>query len=196
MRRHAVSLAAALFLAPLTACGGPSTPVVIAPLSAEQEVLFENGVDYIDDPTLLEGSWLDSWETEIDRRVSTADFVAFVRIATLRTDVDLERHETYRLIAHVDSLRFGDSRSDDIELVSREGTPGFGTVRGNDARILNQRFVLFARWTQAEPGGPLEARWHLSPASERVVRRVNSLVEARRSPDAERRRVIVHDQSN
>ena len=46
--------------------------------------------------------------------------------------------------------------------------------------------------SQPEPRRPPPP--HLSPASERVVRRVNSLVEARRAPCDDRRRIIVHDQ--
>jgi hypothetical protein len=177
----------------LSACGSSAPRVVVTPMTAAQEVIFENGVDFIDDPTLLEGSWLETWEQEIDARVAGSDVVAYVRITTLRTDTDLERRETHRLVAHVDSLRHGIA-GDDLELVARQGEVGFPTVHGNEARILNQRFVAFVKYTQADPGAPLVARWHLSPASERVVRRVNSLIEARRAPTEDRRRVIVHDQ--
>lgn len=148
----------------------------------------------IDDPALLEGSWLETWEQEIDLRVRSADVVGYVRITTMRTDTDLERHETHRLVAHIDTLRLGEGIGDELELVVREGDAGFDTVHNQDRRILNQRFVAFVKWTQESEGMPIVARWHLSPASERVVRRVNSLVEARRAPSDDRRRIIVHDQ--
>jgi hypothetical protein len=176
------------------ACGASAPRIVVTPMTAAQEVVFDNGVDYIDDPTLLEGPWLETWEQEIDARVAGSDVVAYVRITTMRTDIDLERRETHRLVAHIDSLRHGTVESEDIELVAREGEVGFPTVDGNDRRILNQRFAAFVRWTQSDPEAPIVPRWHLSPASERIVRRVNSLVEARRAPTEDRRRIIVHDQ--
>jgi hypothetical protein len=177
-----------------TSCGASAPRIVVTPMSQAQGVVFENGVDYIDDPTLLEGSWLETWEQEIDLRVRSSDVIAYVRITTMRTDTDLERHETHRLIAHIDSLRHGEAGGEELELVVRQGDAGFDTVHEQDRRILNQRCVAFVKWTQDGPDAPIVARWHLSPASERVVRRVNTLVEARRSPDEDRRRVIIHDQ--
>lgn len=175
-------------------CGSSAPRIVVTPMTQAQSTVFENGVDYIDDPTLLEGNWLETWEQEIDLRVRSSDVIAYVRITTMRTDTDLERHETHRLIAHIDSLRQGASPEEELELVVRQGESGFDTVHEQDRRILNQRFVAFVRWTQDGPDAPIVARWHLSPASERVVRRVNTLVESRRAPDEDRRRVIVHDQ--
>lgn len=181
---------------PALGCGASAPRVTVTPMSAAESVVFENGVDHIDDPSLLEGTWLDTWEHEIDLRVRSADIVAYVRITTMRTDTDLERRETHRLIAHVDSVRQGTGVDDEIELVVRQGDPGFDTVHNQDRRILNQRFVAFVKWTQESETAPVVARWHLSPASERIVRRVNSLVERRRTPGQDGRRVIVHDQSD
>jgi hypothetical protein len=173
-------------------CGGPAVQAirVTSPFTEEHETAFENGVDYIDDPSILEGSWLHSWEDDIDRRVSLADAVVFVTITTFREDVDLERRKTYRLVARVDRRRHGEV-PDEIVLVVRQGEIGFGTVDENHGRLLNQRFVAFLKWV--DDGGQVVARWHLSPAAERVVRRVNTLVERRHTPTEERRRVIVRE---
>lgn len=189
-----VLAAAAMAPVSLAACGSSAPRIVVTPMTSAQGVVFENGVDFIDDPSILEGNWLETWEQEVDLRVRSADVVAYVRITTVRTDTDLERRETHRLVAHIDSLRLGEGVGDDLELVAREGDAGFDTVHDQDRRLLNQRFVAFVKWVQATPEDPIVARWHLSPASERVVRRVNSLVEARRAPTEDRRRVIVHDQ--
>ncbi|MBX7191517.1 MAG: hypothetical protein K1X94_05645 [Sandaracinaceae bacterium] len=178
----------------LASCGGSAPRIVVTPITTAQRAVFENGVDFIDDPTLLEGNWLETWEQEIDLRVRSSDIVAYVRVTTMRTDTDLERHETHRLVAHIDSLRHGTGVDDELELVVRQGDPGFDTVHDQDRRILNQRFVAFVKWTQDGPDDPIVARWHLSPASERVVRRVNTLIESQHAPDEDRRRVIVHDQ--
>lgn len=187
----------ALALACLTlvaSCGASAPRIVATPMTEAEVVVFENGVDYIDDPTLLEGNWLETWDREIELRVRSADVVAYVRITTMRTDTDLEHRNTHRLIAHLDSVRFGEPGTEDIELVVREDDPGFDTVHEQDRRILNQRFVAFVRWSQSSADAPIVARWHLAPASERIVRRVNSLVDLRRAPTEDRRRIIVHDQ--
>jgi hypothetical protein len=162
---------------------------VSGPFTEEHAIAFENGVDTISDPTILQGAWLRSWEEDLDRRVSLADAIALVTITTVRQDLDLDRRETYRLVARVDERRHGPV-PDEVTLVVRQGEPGFDTVRGHERRLLNQRFVAFLKWVEDQ--GRVVARWHLSPGAEGVVRRVNRLLE-RRLPPAERRRVIVVD---
>jgi hypothetical protein len=181
----------AVALAAVAGCGSaPPTIQVTGPFTEDHGLAFENGLDLIENPTSLEGTWLRDWEEDIDRRVSLSDAIALVQITTLRTDVDLDRRETFRLVARVERERHGDL-ADEVTLVTRQSDPGYTSVRGNGDRILNQRFVLFLKW--AEEDGQIVARWHLSPAADRVVRRVNSLVERRHTPTEERRRVIVHE---
>lgn len=177
-------------------CGSSTPQVVVTPMTPESESAFENGVDFIDDPTLLEGSWLDAWESDIEHRVTLSDAIAVVRISTVRRDTDLDRHDTYHLVATIESMRMGTLPAE-VSLAARESDVGFGTLVGNDDRLLTppadhpDHFLLYVKWTRAEDG-PLVARWHLSPAGARVVARVNSLVELRRQSTEERRRVIVH----
>ena len=190
----AIAFAVALALA-ASGCGSTSARTVARPMTAEQAAVYDNGIDYVDNPALLEGPWLATWEREIDQRVTEADAVSYVTISTIRTDADLEHRETFRLTAHSDSIRYG-TIDEDVVIVSARSDAGFETVRGNDTRILNNRFVLFLRWAQADASSPLVARWHLSPASEFIVRRVNSLVDARHGDRTERRRVIIRESSN
>lgn len=193
MIRTCTALVALGIAALFAGCGPSVQPLrVSSPFTAEHAPFFENGVDYIEDPSILEGSWLEAWEHDIEQRVSLSDAIALVTITTLRTDQDLERHETWRLVAHVDRVRHGEGVPEEITLVVREGEAGFGTVRGNEERLLNQRFVLFVKWS-TDDSGVIVPRWHLSPAGERIVRRVNSLIELRHTPVEERRRVIVHE---
>lgn len=180
----------------LSGCGAAAPEVVVTPMTPEHEVAFENGVDFIDDPRLLEGSWLDTWESEVEHRVTLSDAIAVVRITTVRHDTDLEHHDSYHLVATVVSVRYG-TLSGEVSLGTRQGEVGFGTVAGNDERILTppadhpDHFILFLKWTRDESGS-LVARWHLSPAGTAVVQRVNSLIELRRRDSEERRRIIVH----
>lgn len=199
--RHLVLPALLLALAGLAApgCGSSAPQVVVTPMTPEAEAAFENGVDFIDDPSLLEGTWLDAWESDIEHRVTLSDAIAIVRITTVRHDTDLEHHDTYHLVATIDNVRYGDL-SGEVSLASHEGETGFGTIEGNDERLLAppadhpDHFVLYLRWTRDDDGS-LEPRWHISPAGTAVVQRVNSLVELRRRSGEERRRIIVHTTS-
>ncbi len=196
----ALACGAGLCAGALPGCGGAAAEVVVTPMTAEHEAAFENGVDFIDDPRLLEGSWLETWESEIEHRVTLSDAIGVVRITTVRHDTDLEHHDTYHLVATVVSTRYG-TMPGEVSLTTREGESGFGTVAGNDERLLAppadrpEHFILFLKWTR-DDSGDLVARWHLSPAGTAVVQRVNSLVELRRRDSEERRRVIVHTTSS
>ena len=185
-----------LGLAAIAGCGSGTQQVVVSPMTPEAEVAFENGVDFIDDPSLLEGSWLDNWESDIEHRVTLADVIAIVRITTVRRDTDLERHDTYHLAVAIESVRLG-TPADEVSLTARQGQTGFGTLVGNDERLLTppadhpNRFLLFLRWARTD-GGATVARWHLSPAGASVVQRANSLIEMRRTHGSDRRRITVH----
>lgn len=175
----------------LAACGGSTRPaIVVTPMTPEDEVAFDNGADFVDDPTFLEGNWLEEWEQSIVERCARADAIAVITITHLQTSTDLERRTSYRLVARVDLERFG-SVDDELSLIVREGQAGYQSIRGAETRLLNQQFIAFVRWTEGD-AGTVVPRWHLSPATERVSRRVNTLVERRR-PTEDRRRVIVHD---
>ena len=193
-RTLALGLVLATSLA-ASACGSTSSQFVARPITAAQAAVYDNGIDYVDNPSLLEGQWLETWEREIDQRVTEADAVSYVTISTIRTDADLERRETFRLTAHSDSIRYG-TLDQDFVLISARTDAGFGTVRGNDTRILNNRFVLFVRFVQETAEAPMTARWHMSPASEQIVRRVNSLVDARHGDNTDRRRIIIRETRN
>jgi hypothetical protein len=191
---RSIPVAAAMALT-LLGCGSSTPQVVVTPMTPEAETAFENGVDFIDNPSLLEGSWLDAWESDIEHRVSLADAIAVVRVTTVRRDTDLEHHDTYHLAVQVASLRYGDLQNE-LLLTARQGEAGYGTLDGNDDRLLNppsdhpDHFILYVRWTRDEDG-TLRPRWHMSPAGTAIVQRVNSLIEMRRQSGEERRRIIV-----
>lgn len=185
-----------LFLALVAACATTSTnatPTTGTPLTAEDRVLFDDGVDFVGDPSVLEGRWRDDWSRELDERVTNADIVSYIRVHALRTDVDLERRTTYRLLIDEVNGIVGDL-PDDLALASLEGDGGFSTIDGNENRILDQELVLFLKWEQSEPGAEVRARWHLSPHTEDVTSRVEYLAERRRGVERPQpqRRVHVH----
>ncbi len=179
----------------LAACGSAAPPArSTSPFEAQHAEVFEDGADFIADPTHLEGRWREDWSRDLDRRVSWSDVIARVTVHTLRTDTDLDRVDTYRLIAAIDEALWGQAPEDDLTLTVREGEPGYGTLEGNDRRILNQPFLLFVKWYDT-PEGQVRPHWHLAPATEPVVSRVEYLIDNRlRAPeDRADQRVIVHE---
>jgi hypothetical protein len=192
MRASLILLAAPVLL---SACGSTAPPArATTPFTAEHAEVFEDGVDFIADPTHLEGAWREDWSRDLDQRVSESDLIARITVHTLRTDTDLERINTYRLQAKIDEALWGEPPEDEVTLTVREGEAGFGTLEGNDRRILNQPFLAFIKWYDA-PDGQVRPHWHLAPATEPVVSRVEYLIENRlRAPeDRAERRVTVHE---
>jgi hypothetical protein len=189
-----------LLLLVLGACatGSPAAaPTTGTPLSAEDRVFFDDGVDFVGDPSVLEGRWRDDWSNELDSRVTHADVVSYVRVQALRTDVDLERRTTYRLLVDEVESIVGEL-PEDLGLASQEGDGGYITIEGNESRILDEEFVLFLKWEQPSPDAPVRARWHLSPHTEDVTARVEYLAERRRGverPQPERR-IHVHERED
>jgi len=163
------------------------------PLTEEDRVLFDDGVDFVGDPSVLEGRWRDDWSRELDERVTKADIVSYIRVRALRTDLDLERRTTYRLLIEEVEGIVGDL-PEDLALASLDGDGGFTTIDGNENRILDQELVLFVKWEQREPGAEVRARWHLSPHTEQVTSRVEYLAERRRGVERPQpqRRIHVH----
>ena len=185
-------LFAVLFLG---GCGAATTVAGAnaAPFTAETRALFEDGVDFVADPGVLDGQWRENWARELDERVSEADIVARVTVHTVRTDTDLDRRTTYRLLVNEDQAYLG-SLPADIQLTTDEAAPGFGTVSGNERRILNQPFVLFLKWERPLDAAAALPRWHLSPSTEPVVLRTEFLLERRRGRRRSQptRRVHIH----
>lgn len=186
--------APSLALLLLIACGGSSEDVIQgAPLTAEEEVYFENGVDFVADPEALEGQWRQDWSRELDQRIRRSDVVAYVKVATLRTDVDLDRRTTFRLFVEEERSLLGEVPAD-LMLRSKEGDRGYGTLSSNERRLLNGEFVMFLKWELPDGASELVPRWHLSPNVEQVAERVEYLLERRREVQVrERGRVIVHE---
>lgn len=181
-------------LAVVAACGGPqqTVAVVTSPFTAEHEPIFENGLDLVRDPRVLEGPWLETWQDELARRVALADVVALVTVRTLRTDVDLNRRRTYRLITRVDRVYFGENVGQELVFLAREGEGGFETVETNERRLLDTQYLAFLKWAEDEDG-TVRARWHLSPATDQVAARVRRELRERGEleDDGTQRRVII-----
>jgi hypothetical protein len=161
-------------------------------MSADEARLFERGIDFVAKPDGLEGRWREDWNTELEQRVRNADLVALVTVRTLRTDTAPDQRVTHRIAAHVDRVITGKGPSDELELSADEAAAGFASLDQSIARLADQKFVAFVKWSPDSAGEPL-AYFHLSPASEEVLTETEGTVtrvRPRESPQADR--VIIH----
>ena len=194
---RAAGVLLALTLLVLPACGGaPARTVDVPAYTSAHEPLFENGIDMVEAPDDLGGSWLESYDQELDQRIQMADVVALVTVRTLRTDVDLDRRETRRIVTEIDRTFIGEEtlEGEDLVLTVQEGTGGYGSVITNERRLLNARFIAFVKWERVGDTD-LVAHWHLSPATDDVALRVRRELERRRDVEQDynpRRTVVVH----
>ncbi|MCC7534580.1 MAG: hypothetical protein IT379_00120 [Deltaproteobacteria bacterium] len=186
-RRSALLVALLAALAPFTAaCGGSDAMRVTSPFSPELVPFFDDAVDFIAAPDRLEGRWADDWMAETQQRVRNADLITRVRVETLHSDSDPERRTSYRIVVRAlgDPLYGEPPETGRFELRAHESSPGFATVRENERRLAQGEHLVFVKWYEDDMG-TVRAHWHLSPASSRVIRRVQRLVSLR-TGDSER----------
>ncbi len=129
--------------------------------------LFDNAVDLVDAPAIVEGGWTSA----LERRVGRADLIAAVRVDSLSSDF-VSRKSSYRLTVRMKNRLKGSSPK---ELVLRVGDdePGYETVRVNEDRLLQSPFVVFVKWAADPESSEPIARWHLSPGSDAVRERID-----------------------
>lgn len=149
----------------------PSTP-----FSAQDQKLFDDGADLLGDPDALEGKWGVDWDTEMRGRVQSSDIIAVVAVTTLRTDVDPQGHTTYRIVVEPSHVWKGKIPPDGLTLSVKEGAIGYATIDQQKQNILNTSFIAFVKWYET-PEGTVDAHWHMSIATEPVVRRVRTHME-------------------
>jgi hypothetical protein len=147
------------------AAAASNTPVTV--FQASDLELFDNAVDLVEVPVIVEGDWSGAFE----RRVQRADLVAVVRIDSLSNDF-VSRRSAYRLIVRVKKRLKGSSTK---ELVLRVGEEeaGYETVQVNEDRLLHNPFVAFIKWEADQESDDLIAHWHLSPDSDEVRDKVD-----------------------
>lgn len=192
-RASLLSLSVSFALAGLAvaACGpGVSAVRVTSPTSAAELRVFDHGVDLVDDPDILAGQWRESWGEELQSRVGSADVIELVHVNSAQATRIPDQGPSYRLDIEPSDTLLGESA--DITLVSTEGDGGYVSIDRNQTRLLSTDFVLFVKWFQRDTG-VIDAHWHLSPATPAVVRRVQYLVERRRTAPADQQRRVVRE---
>ena len=169
------------------ACGASQPHSQLPPLTTEQALVFDNGVDFIVSLDGLEGRWRDDWDHDLTLRVAAADRIALITVRTLRTDTDPQQRITYRLQSSVERDLVGEGGKE-VELTALPDQPGFASIHDNPTRLSDKQYVAYLR------EGPSGARWHLSAASPPVVleteRKITDLSRSSKKNDGVR--VIVH----
>jgi hypothetical protein len=143
-------------------CAGASSNAPTTDFQSSDVSLFDNAVDIVEAPVIVEGQWSGAFE----RRVGRADLIAVVQVASLSSDL-IKRRSAYRLTAMVRN-RLKGSSSTELVLRVRDDEAGYQSVRVNEDRLLHNPFVAFIKW-EVDTGSPeLIAHWHLSPDSDAV----------------------------
>jgi hypothetical protein len=171
----------------LAACGASLGPRVSSPFTAGDAEVFDDAFDRLATPTDLPEGFRERWQRRLCKRAARSDVVAVVTVPNIRVDTNPDRVSRLRIIAHVERQLFGDG-IDELVLPVREGEVGWDTVSGREDELLGGTFVAYVKWVhrdddeepglsarassedaEAEDERPVEAHWHLSPASEQVV---------------------------
>ena len=172
-------------LAVLAACGGGSqefVPRQTSPFTAEHSLVFDSGADFINTPDLLTGSWRDDWSRVLSSRVSAADFVGVVRVNSVRSSSDPSLHTQFHLMATKEREIIGHAPLE-LDLGTVEADRGYVSVKNGQREIFQHVFLVFLKWKE-DDSHVATPRWHISPATEPILRRVDFLSERRRQREA------------
>lgn len=171
-----------MVLLALAACATTEIIRVTSPMTSEDEVRFDDSVDYVANPDDLGGTWAERFHREIPDRVGASDLIAVVRVSAVNDDVDSRGRRTMRIVGTVEEELSGHGpRTLSLAVGARE--PGFDTVAGRERQLLERRFVVFVKWANGDAGSIL-ARWHLHPASDAILGEVRRAIRARATATA------------
>jgi hypothetical protein len=163
----------------LVGCGGAPVARVTSPFSTSDATVFDQGVDFIDDPSILDGHWQDDWNRDFQHRIGSADLVELVHIVSLRTVTQPDEEPQYTIDVDPQRALLGDAL--DVDLVSRTSDTGYSGIDSNQRRLASGAFLVFVKFARSQDG-TIVAKWHLSPASDAITTRAQTLIDARLHP--------------
>lgn len=146
-------------------------------MTGEDEISFDDAVDYVANPADLGGGWAERAEGELERRVRAADVVAVVTVVSVRGSTDARGLRRQQIDARIDETLRG-SAGESLQLGVSERAAGFDTVAGRSRQLLERQFVAYVKWAEGADGSVV-ARWHLSPATEALLGDVRRRLRAR-----------------
>ena len=179
----------------LTVCAGCGAHSAAAsrssvPLSAREQMLFEDGADLLENPDVLQGSWKADYDRELDERIAASDLVAVGVVTNVRSDLDPDGKTNFRLIFSVERSLAGEADSKELSLTSLDGSAGSSSIRDDRAKLLQRPMVVFVKYG-AGSDGAATAHFHLALRSKSIEARVDES-EARKRPST----VIVVETKN
>lgn len=172
---RAASLLCALCLLGPWACASSVSTLAASPTSPFEDVdhvLFDNGIDFVEDPAALSGSWRADIERELRQRITRSDVVAQIRVDTVVVERDPEGAKKLVLSTAVGEKWRG-VIDEELPLSVGPSQPGYAALDRAQPRLLEGQFVLFLKWAE-DASGKVVARFHLAPASEPVVEAVKA----------------------
>lgn len=154
-------------------CAGASSKTSSVPsFDLEDERLFDNGLDEVLAPSIVDAQPDGAFE----QRVARADLIALVRIESTNSHVDFEQRTSYLL--HTESLSEIRGRLPaSLVLRVHDGERGFESIRRSEDDLPGSPWVAFIKWQKVRDGSSeLRPRWHLSPNSARVLEKIAFLM--------------------
>lgn len=139
----------------------------------EDERLFDNGLDEVQAPSIVDGLSTGIFE----QRVARADSIALVRIQYANAHVDFEHRSSYLLQTETLSSIRGEVPAS-IVLRVRDGQAGFESIRRSEEDLTGLSWVAFIKWEPVQGASELRPRWHLSPNSTRVLEKIAFLMQS------------------
>ncbi|QQR89044.1 MAG: hypothetical protein IPJ88_12570 [Myxococcales bacterium] len=141
---------------------------------SEQDALsFDGGVDWVADPTLLEGEWYEQWYKELKERVSAADLIVKVTIRVIRSDTDLDGNQPFHLYASPSTTYKGQWSNGDLYFSSDPTLRGYNSIRSGKDNVLKKEFIAFVKWQNSD--NRTVARFHLSQSSAKLLATVEEI---------------------
>ena len=151
-------------------CAGATPNAPPVGYRASDAALFDQSLDLVSDPVIVEGQWGGAFE----RRVARADVIAAVRTDSLVNEV-VKRQAAYRLSVEVkEHLKGGSAREILLQVSDQE--PGYRSVEDNEDRLLHDGFIAFIKWEAQQGSDGPHAHWHLSPDSLAVRRKIEHVL--------------------
>ena len=141
-----------------------------SPFTATDRVLFDDGVDFVEDPSALSGRWRARIEQALSARIARSDVVGLVEIDAVGGETDPEGDKTFVLSTVVRDM-WKSRAPEPLVLSSSPSQAGYSTIDRAQTGILKGRFALFLKWYRRE-SGQVAGHFHLSPASEAVIRTI------------------------
>jgi hypothetical protein len=185
--RARCALIAALLCA--SACGSDKRVVQPGEFTKQHELLFDDGVDLIEDPDALQGRWLSDWQRELEQRLEDADVVASGRVTTVREEINPEQRASFHLL-FLKRKAFKGKPRNELSLSAAEGASGYASVQQNREHVIDRDMIVFVRYAVSADGA-VTPHFHLMPQSKAVMRGLQRF-DAQQNPH--RIQIIEHKQ--